>query len=87
MKFQICSPTLPLAVYLEMAAHLQQLEGVETGLIPQQAQEFSYNQSQVGGLWIHYPENFNATSQARLQQILSYYRDRYGSWQELPMQA
>jgi len=38
-------PGLPLAVYREVAAHLQQVEGVETGLLPQTAQRFDYTQS------------------------------------------
>jgi len=43
-------------VYREIAAHLRQVEGVETGLYPSQAEQFDYNQSQVGGLWIQYSQ-------------------------------
>jgi hypothetical protein len=48
---------LPLAVYREIAAHLHQVEGVEVGLIPQSSQQFDYNQSQIGGLWISWTPN------------------------------
>ena len=40
LRYQIQCPGLPLAVYREAAAHLRQVEGVETGLIPQQSQRF-----------------------------------------------
>jgi len=35
-------PGLPLMVYREIAAHLRQVEGVETGLYPSQAEQFDY---------------------------------------------
>lgn len=83
LRYQIQSPGLPLAVYREVAAHLRQVEGVETGLIPQQSQRFDYNDSQVGSLWIQYPEGFDLASRERVDRILAYYGDRYGSWESL----
>ena len=56
LRYQIQCPGLPLAVYREVAVHLRQVEGVQTGLIPQQSQRFDYSDSQIGGLWIQYPE-------------------------------
>ncbi|MDB9318507.1 MULTISPECIES: acyltransferase [Cyanophyceae] len=69
---------LSLAVYREIAAHFRQVEGIEVGLIPQASSEFDYNQSQIAGLWISRLPNYGAESQQREQQILAYYRDRYG---------
>jgi hypothetical protein len=42
LRYQIQCPGLPLAVYREVAVHLRQVEGVHTGLIPQQSQRFDY---------------------------------------------
>ncbi|KYC40295.1 hypothetical protein WA1_27585 [Scytonema hofmannii PCC 7110] len=67
---------LPLAVYREIAAHLRQVEGVEVSLIPQTSQEFDYNQSQVGGLWIEYTSSSNLQSRQRVRQILTYYQSQ-----------
>ncbi|MGF1478861.1 MAG: hypothetical protein ACFB4I_05155 [Cyanophyceae cyanobacterium] len=77
----VTSPELPLAVYREVAAHLRQVEGIETGLIPQQSFQFSYRQSQVGGLWIQYSEHLEPNCQERVEQILAYYAERFGDWQ------
>ncbi|KAF3886601.1 MULTISPECIES: hypothetical protein [Nostocales] len=69
---------LPLAVYREVAAHLRQVEGIEIGLIPQTSQEFDYNQSQIGGLWIEYTSSSNLQTRQRVQQILTYYQNQHG---------
>lgn len=76
---QISFPQLPLAVYRELAAHLRQVEGVEPYLIPQQSREFDYNDSQIEGVQIQFPENADATCRQRVDQILAYYRNRYCS--------
>ncbi len=73
-------PKLPLAVYREVAAHLRQIDGVNTGLYPRSGSEFQYHLSQVGGMWIEYPENLAAEYLARIDQILAYYGDRYCVW-------
>lgn len=70
---------LPLAVYREIAAHLRQVEGVEVDFEPQLSQQFDYNQSQVGGLRIDFTPNISAIGHQQVEQILAYYRNRYGS--------
>ena len=81
-QHQICCPGLPLAIYREVAAHLRQVQGVEVDLIPQQSSQFDYSQSQVGGLLINYQAGMPLTGRTRVEQILAYYSDRYGSWVE-----
>ncbi|MEL7036153.1 MAG: hypothetical protein AAFO04_11105 [Cyanobacteria bacterium J06592_8] len=88
LYFQLRCPRLPLAVYREVAAHLRQVEGVQTGLNPQGSNcessppgSFDYTRSQVGSLWIQYPENVSSTSRQQVDRILNYYGDRYGSWE------
>ncbi|NWF58560.1 MAG: hypothetical protein HXY43_04425 [Fischerella sp.] len=76
-KEKIEFPGLPLAVYREIAAHLQQVEGVEVSLIPQSSPQFDYNQSQISGLWISLAANSSSLSRQRVEQILAYYRTRY----------
>ena len=75
-------PQLPLAVYREIAAHLNSLEHVSIGLIEQDSGEFDYDQSQLKGLWIEYPTNLAVESQQRLEEILVYYAQKYGGWQD-----
>ncbi|AOW98299.1 hypothetical protein BJP34_01545 [Moorena producens PAL-8-15-08-1] len=82
MRYQISCPGLPLAVYREVAAHLRQVTGVKADLLPQTSQQFDYNQSQVGGLWIEYGETADKVERERVKQILSYYQNRYGAWEE-----
>ena len=72
---------LPLAVYREIVAHLRQIDGVETNLLEQTAKDFDYLQSQVGGLWIEYLTSEDRES--RIQSILNYYGDKYGSWEQV----
>lgn len=79
LKYEIQFPGLPLAVYREIAAHLRQVEGVETGLYPATGGEFDYNQSQVGSLWIQYAPTAAKESRERVDQILAYYQNRYNS--------
>jgi len=77
LRYEIRFPSLPLAVYREIAAHLRQVEGVETGLYPASSQQFDYNQSQVGGLWIQYNKTASLESRELVDRILAYYQDRY----------
>ncbi|KPQ31834.1 MAG: hypothetical protein ACLFM4_04980 [Phormidium sp.] len=77
-------PTLPLAVYREVVAHLRQVEGVAAGLLPQTTPDFDPKLSQVGGLWFEVPDNAPVDHQQRLNTILEYYSDRAGQpWQPL----
>lgn len=80
-QYRLCCPHLPLAVYREVAAHLRQVDGVDAGLLSQRSQQFEYPQSQVGGLWIRYTPDADGASQRRVEQILAYYGDRYGTWE------
>ncbi|MGC9527605.1 MAG: hypothetical protein ACP5D7_18890 [Limnospira sp.] len=81
-------PRLPLAIYREVAAHLRQVKGVQTGLIPVPAlrddselSPFDYTQSQVAGLWIESSEATDPEIDRQIEEILAYYGDRHGSWE------
>ncbi len=74
---------LPLAVYREIVAHLQQVTGVEAGLTTQTSTTFDYRQSQVGHLWIRHASDLETAKKQRLEQILQYYSDRFGPWQHV----
>jgi hypothetical protein len=74
-------PSLPLAVYREIAAHLRQVDGIEVQIIPQSSSEFNYLQSQVEGLLLRYPPHLSPEEQQWCQQILSYYEQRHGQWE------
>ncbi|BCL33804.1 hypothetical protein [Nostoc sp. MS1] len=69
---------LPLAVYREIAAHLRQVEGVEVSLIPQSSSQFDYYQSQIESISLCWTEKANSESRQRVEQILSFYKNRYG---------
>ncbi len=73
---KLTCPRLPLAVYREVAAHLQQTEGVSVEILPAPAGDFDYLQSQVGGLLVSYPAGLSEASEQRLAAILAYYCDR-----------
>jgi len=79
--YRICCPGLPLAVYREVMAHLRQVDGVAAGLLPQTSQEFNYDMSQIGGLWLAYQADVDEWSQQRVEEILAYYSDRFGTWE------
>jgi len=83
VEYRLHSPHLPLAMYREVAAHLRQIDGVNTGLLPQTSKKFDYLQSQVGGVWIRYSANAAETCQPQIEAILTYYGDRYGKWETL----
>lgn len=74
---EVTYPKLPLAVYREIAAHLEQIIGVTTTIIPQQSREFDYQQSQVNSLLIEYDKNLDPAAQQQMQEIIDYYRQRY----------
>ncbi len=77
---KISCPELPLTKYREIAAHLQQVQGIQTKLIPQTSSQFDYNQSQIEGLLLIYTEDFLAGNQERVEEILSYYAKHCGDW-------
>jgi 1-aminocyclopropane-1-carboxylate deaminase/D-cysteine desulfhydrase-like pyridoxal-dependent ACC family enzyme len=82
-RSQIHCPGLPLAVYREVAAHLRQVIGVEAELIAQTSQQFDYTESQIAGLLIQYTEAVDLKNQERVSQILAYYQNRYGAWEDV----
>jgi hypothetical protein len=82
LRYHVQCKGLPLAVYREVAAHLSQVEGVETGLVPQRSTHFDYRQSQIESLWIQFVDSATSASQTRVEQILDYYGTRYGAWEK-----
>jgi hypothetical protein len=56
---------------------------VEAELISQTSQEFDYRDSQIGGLLIQYTEAVDLENQERVNQILAYYQNRYGAWEDV----
>ncbi len=83
MKYAIQFLKMPLAGYREITAILRQVEGVQTGLLEQKSQNFDYYQSQIGGLWIEYADNISPQHKQRLEEILTYYSDRFGPKQTI----
>lgn len=81
--YWITCTNLPLAIYREVATHLQQVPGVDAEVLPQTSTQFDYLQSQAGGL--HYCLNAIADNQTRrrVSEILQYYGDRFAPWQPL----
>jgi hypothetical protein len=76
---------MPLSVYREVAAHLRQVAGVEVELLPQTAHQFDYGLSQIGGLRIDRTNLVSVEDEARVLEILDYYRHRFGKQaQNLP---
>ncbi len=80
LPVQITSPQLPLAMYREIQAHLQQLTGVTVTLLPPTPGPFDYQASQVGGIEITTPAEFSQSEANRLQEILTYYAQQFGAW-------
>ncbi|WP_448574347.1 hypothetical protein [Trichothermofontia sp.] len=79
--YQVQFGDMPLAVYREVAAHLAQVTGVTTDLLPPASERpFAYTHSQVGSLQLHYDATATPDSYARVEQILAYYGQRYGFW-------
>jgi len=66
---------LPLAVYREIAAHLQCISGVKTQLVESQDPEFNYLSSQIAFMVV---QQESEESQIRVKQVL----DSYGLWQQ-----
>ncbi|BAW97017.1 hypothetical protein NIES970_19610 [[Synechococcus] sp. NIES-970] len=72
---------LPLAVYREVAAHLQQVPQVQVQLEPRLLGDFNYFHSQIGAMIISYPQNLSPGGRQRIEAILDFYHQRYGPWQ------
>lgn len=80
MSYSVQNPTLPLAVYREIAAHLTQVNGVQTRLAPQTSQQFEYTLSQIGSLEIEFSDPNDQQVRTQVEKILAYYGDRFGAW-------
>jgi hypothetical protein len=80
-KFTISNYQMPLAVYREVAAHLQQIEGVKVAFLPPIDQEFSYTESQLGGLEITGIDQLMAPDRLQVERLLGYYADCYHEWE------
>lgn len=82
-KYEIRFPSLSLALYREIAAHLSQVEGVKTNLLPTSSPEFNYSCSQVECLQIQYLPAANLESRSKqVEEILQYYQTIYGAIEE-----
>ncbi|MEB3291726.1 MAG: hypothetical protein VKJ24_01060 [Synechococcales bacterium] len=69
---------MPLAIYRELATHLEQVDGVQVECLAQDTKMFDYLLSQIKGLRIQFPNDPAVITQ--VDHILSYYGDRYGAW-------
>jgi len=72
----VYSPDIALAMYRELASHIEQIDNVNAELFWQESTEFSYLGSQIGGLWLSYPQTIQSQSHALIQNILNH----YGTW-------
>ena len=72
---------LPLAVYREVAAHLQQIEGITVSFLTPTDRKFSYTESQLGGLEITGGNLLTDSAKMRIDSVLKYYADRYYPWE------
>lgn len=79
-KYEIRFPSLSLALYRQIAAHLSQVEGVKTNLLSTSSPEFNYNDSQVESLQIQYLPAANLeSSKKQVEEILQYYQNLYSA--------
>ncbi|MBE9012898.1 hypothetical protein IQ250_22110, partial [Pseudanabaenaceae cyanobacterium LEGE 13415] len=63
-----------------VAAHLTQVDGVQTRLTSQTSQLFEYTLSQIGSLEIEFSDPDDPQARTQVEKILAYYSDRFGSW-------
>lgn len=86
-KIRLTCSNLPLGVYREVAAHLRQVDGVNTSVVMRslehdESQKFDYCQSQVEALQIEYETVKSADSLKQVESILDYYAQRYSAWKD-----
>ncbi|WP_434685055.1 hypothetical protein [Pseudanabaena minima] len=73
----VYSPDIALAMYRELASHLEQIDdNINAELFWQESTEFSYLGSQIGGLWLTYPQSIPEQFQVLIKKILNH----YGVW-------
>ncbi|PSB05058.1 hypothetical protein C7B64_01290 [Merismopedia glauca CCAP 1448/3] len=80
-NYRLTCSQLPLAVYREIAAHLQQVKGVSVRLITQTSQEFSYYTSQIEAMSLNFVPDLSEGDRQRVAQILDYYAQNHGNWE------
>ncbi len=69
-------PEITLAMYRELASHLEQVDGVSIELIWQGDREFSYLGSQIAGLYLTF-----TTALPQHQDLVENILNHYGNWQ------
>jgi hypothetical protein len=74
---KLTSPHIPLAIYREFAAHLQQIEGIKVTFLDPIDRSFSYTESQLGGIELFGVDLLSDRDRLRLDQIVAYYTDRF----------
>jgi hypothetical protein len=80
-RFKIVyQPDIALAMYRELASHIEQIDDVNAELFWQESTEFSYLGSQIGGMWLAYPQSFPEQSKILIKNILNH----YGNWTSDP---
>ena len=74
-------PDIALAMYRELASHIEQIEeNINAELFQQESTKFSYLGSQIGGMWLTYPQSTSENSQVLIKKILNH----YGVWTSEP---
>jgi hypothetical protein len=76
----VFNPDIALAMYRELASHIEQIEDVTAELFWQESTEFSYLGSQIGGMWLVSPQTIPTQSQVLIKKILNH----YGVWTAEP---
>jgi hypothetical protein len=71
----VYQPDIALAMYRELASHIEQIDDVTAELFWQESTEFSYLGSQIGGMWLTYPQLISEQSQVLIKKILNHYGD------------
>lgn len=71
----VYQPDIALAMYRELASHIEQIDDVTAELFWQESTEFSYLGSQIGGMWLTYPQLISEQSQVLIKNILNHYGD------------
>jgi hypothetical protein len=80
-KFTITNHQMPLAVYREVAAHLQQIAGITVSFLTTVDRRFSYTESQLGGVEIIGADRLTDLDKIRIDDVLNYYANRYSCWE------
>ncbi len=75
---QVSYSNLPLAIYLEIAAHLEQVSGITVQIIPENKSNFAYHHSQARGIIIKSIGQLNQDNEKLIESILGYYASLYG---------